>query len=531
MDNTTCMYLSIGELECTKCYKGTYQPLSGSTSCDSCLVDTYNDDEGATECKSCPMDSTTQGSEGSTSSSSCHCSIGYWGIPGTTCTQDTGDPYISYRFGLLLNTTLIPGFFEEEPYLTRWSSNITTHIGVSSNRVHGTALFQESWFPYQESRYRLEGEFISNYNYPREITAHGMVLTMYALLSNNISIFGSEATAVSFQIHHLVGDGASITINFDAVSTVSWISGGLILALLLVLSACCYKPNKDANVRPFDLFVLILAIYDVISDIVFMSYLGSHDKLLYHFISSVTFFSISLVYNTVITIALVSGETRSDEFNKWMSKNKSFVLICIVAATNVGVLNIITSNIWGLALFGAGAFVSPNGTWSATPDSRGRLLLLALSSLGAMVEEIPSLVISISSTYVMGTWSFAASLSVSASVIGLSFGMAKGIMGTCILVRRHGCDCTSTINVSKSNSAFASPSIATNTAKATSTSKSPSSPAEWVTVMNFVQQPASTDMNKIYGHDNINHNFEIVEIPFTPDPSIASTPPFTPTPT
>jgi hypothetical protein len=449
MDNTTCMYLSIGELECTKCYEGTYQPLSGSTSCDSCLVDTYNDDEGATECKSCPLNSTTQGSEGSTSSSSCHCSIGYWGIPGTTCTQDKGSATISYEFDLLLNTTLDPVQFEEGHYLSQWSSNIATHIGVSSNRVSATLLQQLG------TSYVIRVVFASNDNNPKEITALGMVNTMQAFLSNRISIFGSEVTGTS-----MYTEPSQVIISpsdtwENTIVRFAWIACGIVLALLLVLTSICYKPNKLANVRPFDLFVLILAIYDVISDIVFMSYLRSHDKLLYHFISSVTFFSISLVYNTVITIALVSGETRSDEFNKWMSKNKSFVLICIVAATNVGVLNIITSNIWGLALFGAGAFVPRDSSLSGAADSRGRLLLLASSSIGSLVESVPSLVISISSIYVMDAWSFATSLSVSASVIGLLIGIVKGIMAVLLWVRqRHSRERTSSTDSGTSTPPF-----------------------------------------------------------------------------
>jgi hypothetical protein len=285
-------------------------------------------------------------------------------------------------------------------------------------------------------------------------------------------------------------------------------------------------------VRSLDLFTFVLAIYDVASDLIFLAYLAANEELHTHFIFALAFFGISLIYNAIVMIVLVFQETRSDEFNKWMARNKRFIFICVVAATNIGVLDIITSNIWGLALFSAGQHVTQDGPWSPQPDSPGRLRLLGLSSIGTLIEGIPSLAISISATYVMNRWSIPTTLSVTASVVGLACGIAKGVMGSCILVRRHGCNCLC-IKTAPHTFTPTSKTPTSNTELGTGRGIGVTSPFEETPSHSHIITPnlstKPTNANTPPNEHMINEDFELITIPHTPDPSIAPTPPFTPT--
>ena len=59
-----------GQLTCTQCHAGQYQPNTGQTYCTPCEVGTYQDQTGQLECKTCPGNTFTS-STGQTACMSC----------------------------------------------------------------------------------------------------------------------------------------------------------------------------------------------------------------------------------------------------------------------------------------------------------------------------------------------------------------------------------------------------------------------------------------------------------------------------
>ncbi|CAI2167758.1 16966_t:CDS:2 [Funneliformis geosporum] len=175
--------------------------------------------------------------------------------------------------------------------------------------------------------------------------------------------------------------------NYGAKTTPDGWDDALKLSLFYVIGGflfvtCIYFIVRSRNKEARNAFVLTFTVLvsDFVLDMIFIIY---NSQMIYSlFIPSVVFLVIPTVFNMIFTLFIILKEqsTNKDFQNWFMSNTKYVAILTILSSANVGLLNIITSQIGGLSHF------------DAPLSEEAKVLIFWGSLVNIFIEDVPQFI-------------------------------------------------------------------------------------------------------------------------------------------
>ncbi|CAI2174672.1 3054_t:CDS:10, partial [Funneliformis geosporum] len=158
---------------------------------------------------------------------------------------------------------------------------------------------------------------------------------------------------------------------------------GIAIGIIILGLLYFYARKRSPTGKNIAIFKFSLIILDFILDFLFV--LNNGAKVPQLFIPSITFCAMPLAINFIMSIVMILREIKHNKgFYEWFKENTNMAsLFTILASTDIGVLNILSSNVAGMALFNA-------------PISNGTQSLIFLGGhIGFVIEDIPQFIIQV----------------------------------------------------------------------------------------------------------------------------------------
>ncbi|KAG9299465.1 hypothetical protein G9A89_009418 [Geosiphon pyriformis] len=157
------------------------------------------------------------------------------------------------------------------------------------------------------------------------------------------------------------------------------IASGCFFLLCIFYLIACRKKQKANNMI---IFRFVLAIVDLVFDTLFI--IENSRDVPWLYAPSIIFFSFPIAFNSIMAYFIMAQQTKDEEFNQWFRKwNKVASAFTILAGSNIEVLKILSSQLFGFDMFSA-PFTAKTEVW-----------IFWGSTVNILIEDIPQLLIQI----------------------------------------------------------------------------------------------------------------------------------------
>eukprot|EP00854_Cymbomonas_tetramitiformis_P028146 gene28146-34842_t len=171
------------------------------------------------------------------------------------------------------------------------------------------------------------------------------------------------------------------------------------------------------------LFITLLALVDIISDIVYIhTDLNTGDEEIRGcYYAAVIFLVLSMLANAAVMTHFLVHELRTNqEMHEWVAANTSLAtFICFLAFTNVEVFTVASSR------------TLPFLNAKLPPQQETRVQMLGLVT--NLLEDVPQAVILVFANSLTGTWSSTATVSFVATVLAICYGITKRMLSSILV--------------------------------------------------------------------------------------------------
>ncbi|KAK3267610.1 hypothetical protein CYMTET_23846, partial [Cymbomonas tetramitiformis] len=182
-------------------------------------------------------------------------------------------------------------------------------------------------------------------------------------------------------------------------------------------------PDVSASTNHLALFITLLALVDIISDILYIHTDLSEgaEEIRGCYYAAVIFLVLSMLANAAVMTHFLVHEMRTNqEMHEWVAANTSIAaLIFFLAFTNVEVFTVVSSH------------TLPFLNAKLPPQQQTRVQMLGLVT--NLLEDVPQAVILVFANSLTGTWSGTATVSFVATVLAICYGITKRMLSSILV--------------------------------------------------------------------------------------------------
>ncbi|KAK3273338.1 hypothetical protein CYMTET_18415 [Cymbomonas tetramitiformis] len=199
--------------------------------------------------------------------------------------------------------------------------------------------------------------------------------------------------------------------------------GGVFGGGLFLWGACKVADRYRAGTNHLALFITLLALVDIISDILYIHTDLSEgaEEIRGCYYAAVIFLVLSMLANAAVMTHFLVHEMRTNqEIHEWVAANTSIAaLIFFLAFTNVEVFTVVSSR------------TLPFLNAKLPPQQQTRVQMLGLVT--NLLEDVPQAVILVFANSLTGTWSGTATVSFVATVLAICYGITKRMLSSILV--------------------------------------------------------------------------------------------------
>eukprot|EP00854_Cymbomonas_tetramitiformis_P013261 gene13261-15669_t len=204
-----------------------------------------------------------------------------------------------------------------------------------------------------------------------------------------------------------------------AWGTIGGVFGGGLFLWVLCKAADRYR----AGTNHLALFITLLALVDIISDIIYIhtDLSNGDEEIRGCYYAAVVFLVLSMLANAAVMTHFLIHEMRTNqEMHEWVAANTSIAaLIFFLAFTNVEVFTVVSSR------------TLPFLDAKLPPQQETRVQMLGLVT--NLLEDVPQAVILVFANSLTGTWSGTATVSFVATVLAICYGITKRMLSSILV--------------------------------------------------------------------------------------------------
>ncbi|CAG8702207.1 28686_t:CDS:10, partial [Dentiscutata erythropus] len=229
-------------------------------------------------------------------------------------------------------------------FLSDLQNEIIESIPTTSDRLHLTNRIQYDPST-SSSQYLLQIEVLApNDNYQTPV---------YQIINDMDTLIREKDTSIMSMNNHTkyLDSSYGVTVNLNFWDEMKFkllgVLSGFAVLSIIALIACC-KCREGC----FTIFSITFILSDLIMDILFVVKNGNDVPWLYK--PSIFILTLSVLFNLVAAIKLITSELRHKNFSEWFDKNTKVVSIfTILSIADIALLECLTSNFGGFQFFNA----------------------------------------------------------------------------------------------------------------------------------------------------------------------------------
>ncbi|RIB15758.1 hypothetical protein C2G38_2143418 [Gigaspora rosea] len=257
------------------------------------------------------------------------------------------------------------------------TKELADSIPISSDRLQQTNRYQSD-LSAKSPRYIIQLKILSTTD-PCQATVSQVIDYLNELIKDeNTIIYQNNYTKYLSSSH-------GFKVNVNLWDDIKFKLLGLlvgIIGLSIIFLVARYKYPEGQN---FMIFSVVIILFDLVMDILFIANNGKDVSQLDLYYSSIAILVISIAFNLVSTITFIMYELKTNTpFIQWFSKNESVVpFFTIISGANVVLLEFLTSNFAGFLMFNA-------------PYSKSvKQWIFRATIINTFIENIPQFVIQV----------------------------------------------------------------------------------------------------------------------------------------